>query len=84
MQWIQKHIDVFGGDPNRVTLGGLSAGAHSTNVQLQYELRHGSKEKPLFHNIIMVSNAISVSAQVQIVTDKSVLTPVPGSTQVSS
>ncbi|KXJ87210.1 Alpha/Beta hydrolase protein [Microdochium bolleyi] len=60
LQWVQKYITHFGGDPSRVTLGGLSAGAYSTNAQLQYELRHGSKEEPLFHNIFMISNAIAV------------------------
>ncbi|KAH7024360.1 Alpha/Beta hydrolase protein [Microdochium trichocladiopsis] len=60
LQWIQKHISAFGGDPVRVTLGGLSAGAYSTNAQLQYELRHGNVDQPLFRNIFMVSNAIAV------------------------
>jgi carboxylesterase type B len=66
LEWIQKHISAFGGDPKLVTLGGVSAGAYSTNAQLQYELRNGSKEQPLFRNIVLVSNAIAVG-------DKSVI-----------
>ncbi|CAH0054454.1 unnamed protein product [Clonostachys solani] len=60
LEWVRDHISAFGGDPHQITLGGLSAGALSAHYQLQYELLHGSGSMPLFRNIFMCSNAISV------------------------
>lgn len=34
LRWIQKYISSFSGDPKRVTLFGLSAGAVSTSLQM--------------------------------------------------
>ncbi|KAF8217207.1 Alpha/Beta hydrolase protein [Mycena galopus ATCC 62051] len=35
LEWVQKHISAFGGDPDRVVLGGISAGAISTSILIQ-------------------------------------------------
>lgn len=46
LQWIQKHIKKFGGDPNHVTLGGASAGGGSVVLQLT---AYGGRDDKLFH-----------------------------------
>ncbi|KAF8448767.1 Alpha/Beta hydrolase protein [Boletus edulis BED1] len=39
LQWIQEHIEGFGGDPANVQLTGLSAGAHSVH-QILHHISH--------------------------------------------
>lgn len=34
LRWIKKHIDAFGGDPNKVTINGQSAGGSSVELHL--------------------------------------------------
>ncbi|XP_062577929.1 crystal protein-like [Saccostrea cucullata] len=50
LQWVQNNIHYFGGDPNRVTLGGESAGAHAT---LFHMMTPGSRS--LFQQAILMS-----------------------------
>jgi para-nitrobenzyl esterase len=52
--WVRDHIAAFGGDPNNVTLGGQSAGAHSVGLHL---VSPGSQG--LFHRAIMQSGYAS-------------------------
>ncbi|RKF63120.1 Acetylcholinesterase [Erysiphe neolycopersici] len=46
LEWTQKHIEKFGGDPNHVTLGGSSAGAGSVALHLT---AYGGRNDGLFH-----------------------------------
>jgi para-nitrobenzyl esterase len=41
LQWIRKNIQSFGGDPNRVTIAGQSAGAFSVHAQIASPLAKG-------------------------------------------
>eukprot|EP00300_Choanocystis_sp_HF-7_P030098 c38857_g1_i1.p1 GENE.c38857_g1_i1~~c38857_g1_i1.p1 ORF type:complete len:587 (-),score=76.30 c38857_g1_i1:551-2311(-) len=50
LQWVKQNIARFGGDPNRVTLGGQSAGAMSVAVHMVSPLSEG-----LFHRAILQS-----------------------------
>jgi para-nitrobenzyl esterase len=50
LQWVQRNIEAFGGDPARVTLGGQSAGSIDTGANLVSPLAAG-----LFHRAILQS-----------------------------
>ncbi|KAJ6632156.1 sterol esterase [Mycena sp. CBHHK59/15] len=54
LEWVQKHISSFGGDPNRVVIGGPSAGAISTGLLL---LSNKPKSNVLFRGAFMLSGS---------------------------
>lgn len=54
MEFLHQHLESFGGDPEQITLGGLSAGSHST--AFQYFHNYGDdKDKPLFSRALLQS-----------------------------
>lgn len=55
IEWCYKYIKFFGGNPQRITLGGLSAGAHSTFFQLSYELYHPEVTQ-IIKQVVFLSN----------------------------
>lgn len=53
LQWIQRNIARFGGNPNSVTIVGLSAGGVSVTGHMLSPMTQG-----LFHRVISISGAI--------------------------
>ncbi|PHH65379.1 hypothetical protein CDD81_2483 [Ophiocordyceps australis] len=53
LEWVQRHIEKFGGDPSRVTVGGESSGAASAVYQAM--AFGGQIGSPLFDNVLAAS-----------------------------
>jgi carboxylesterase type B len=57
LEWVAEHIPAFGGNLNNVTVGGYSAGSHSTFQQLAHELYFVPDHKAIIKRAIMWSNS---------------------------
>ncbi|CAI6337257.1 unnamed protein product [Periconia digitata] len=56
LEFMQKYVVQFGGDPDRITLGGQSAGAHSVGLHLFHNYGNDTG-KSLFSQAILASGA---------------------------
>ncbi|KAF1927310.1 alpha/beta-hydrolase [Didymella exigua CBS 183.55] len=61
LEFVQKYADSFGGDKDRVTLGGLSAGGHSVGIHLFHNYGEDTG-KPLFAQAILASGSPTARA----------------------
>ncbi|KAH8891103.1 alpha/beta-hydrolase [Thozetella sp. PMI_491] len=58
LEFLQSHLEAFGGDPRKITLAGRSAGAHS--VGIHYFHNYGEdKNKAIFAQAIFQSGAVT-------------------------
>lgn len=54
LEFLQRYLTEFGGDPDRVTIGGQSAGAHAVGLHLFHNYGD-AKDKKLFSQAIIAS-----------------------------
>lgn len=55
LRWVREHIHLFGGDPDRVTVAGQSAGAYSVQCLIS------RTREPLFSKAIIMSSPLILS-----------------------
>jgi carboxylesterase type B len=60
LEWTAKNISYFSGDPNNITVGGYSAGAHSAFHQLAHELYYVPETAAIIKRVICWSNSPGV------------------------
>lgn len=65
LQWIQKNIHAFGGDPDKVTIAGQSAGASSVRILTASPLATG-----LFHGAITQSGSSLITGRPSMTLDE--------------
>lgn len=61
LEFLQEYFEYFGGDCNKITLGGQSAGGHSVGIHLFHNYGEDTG-KPLFHQVILSSGSPTARA----------------------
>lgn len=62
LEFVQKHIESFGGDASNVTIGGRSAGGHSVGIHYFHNYGTDNGTKPLFARAIHQSGSVTSRA----------------------
>ncbi|KAH7367915.1 acetylcholinesterase [Plectosphaerella cucumerina] len=62
LDFVQRHISAFGGDPDTVTIGGRSAGAHSVGIHYFHNYGEDAGKKPPFARAIHQSGSVTSRA----------------------
>ena len=59
LEFLKEYVECFGGDPNAITLGGQSAGAHSVGIHYFHNYGSDAGSKPLFARAIIASGGVT-------------------------
>lgn len=63
LKWVQNNIASFGGDPNRVALGGQSAGSEDTSANVVSPLAAGLFNRAIFMSVLADTTPLATAEQ---------------------